>query len=155
MLTSNTAFEALSRPSTSEKWRPKVCACPPGRLSQTRSPRHRAGLELPWLRVPGAAEDAGSDIDIDIDIDDIDDINDIEAAGIVNAPNPAHGSLRSEVNSKVFTAAEWRTKPASQSSLLVDKPNKPRIFGMETRNDFDPPGHPRGYRAAWYCVGGA
>ena len=31
---------------------------------------------------------------------------------IANAPHPARGTFRREVNSKVFTAAEWRAKEA-------------------------------------------
>ena len=39
-------------------------------------------------------------------------MGDIEFAGIANAPYPARGTRRREVNSKVVTAAEWRAKDA-------------------------------------------
>jgi hypothetical protein len=88
-----------------------------------------------------ATEHAGSDIDIIA-------IGDIDFAGIVNALYPAQGALRREVNPKVFTAAEWRAKLASQSGFLVDVLNKPKIFLIGTQDDLDLLGQPREDRAA-------
>ena len=39
-------------------------------------------------------------------------MGDIEFAGIANALYPARDTLRRGINSKVFTAAEWRAKKA-------------------------------------------
>ena len=88
-----------------------------------------------------ATEHAGSDIDIIA-------IGDIEFAGIVGALYPAQEALRREVNPKVFTAAEWRAKLASQSGFLVDVLNKPKIFLIGTQDDLDLLGQPREDRAA-------
>jgi hypothetical protein len=88
-----------------------------------------------------ATEHAGSDIDIIA-------IGDIDFAGIVSALYPAHDVLRREVNPKVFTAAEWQAKRASQAGFVVDVLNKPKIFLIGTQDDLDLIGQPREDRAA-------
>ena len=88
-----------------------------------------------------ATEHAGSDIDIIA-------IGDIDFAGIVNALYPAQDALRREVNPKVFTAAEWQAKLASQSSFLVDVLKKPKIFLIGTQDDLCLLGQPREDRTA-------
>ena len=71
--------------------------------------------------VARAAESAGSDIDLLV-------IGSVDFGAIVEALFPAQQQLAREINPKVFSIREWKSKLKEKSSFAMDDLAKPKIF---------------------------
>jgi len=88
-----------------------------------------------------ATEHAGSDVDVIV-------IGDIGFSDVLTAMHAAQGTLQREINPKVFSPDEWRSKLESRSSFLLEVLTKPRIFLIGQQHDLDALGQPRENRPA-------
>jgi predicted nucleotidyltransferase len=71
--------------------------------------------------VARGAESAGSDIDLIV-------IGSVDFGAIVEALYPAQQQLAREINPKVFSVREWKSKLREQNSFTTDVLLKPKIF---------------------------
>jgi predicted nucleotidyltransferase len=71
--------------------------------------------------VARATESAGSDIDLLV-------IGSVDFGAIVEALYPAQQQLAREINPKVFSLREWKSKVKEKSSFAMDVLAKPKIF---------------------------
>jgi predicted nucleotidyltransferase len=73
--------------------------------------------------VARGAETAGSDIDVLI-------IGAVDFGATVDALHPAQQQLARDVNPKVFSEREWKSKLKEKNSFVLDILSKPKIFLM-------------------------
>jgi predicted nucleotidyltransferase len=88
-----------------------------------------------------ASEHAGSDVDVIV-------IGDIGFSDVLTALYAAQQTLQREINPKVFSLDEWRSKIESGSSFLLEVLVKPKIFLIGQQHDLDALGQSRENRPA-------
>ena len=80
-------------------------------------------------------EHGASDVDVVV-------IGEVDFAEVTKALYPTQEVVRREVNPKVFTIAEWRSRLASKSTFVGDILAKPKIFIVGTEDELDLLGKP-------------
>jgi len=80
--------------------------------------------------VARSQESAGSDIDVCV-------IGDVEFGETVSLLYEAQTALHREINPKVFSPDEWRSKLRSKSPFLLDVLSKPKLFLIGTQHELD------------------
>jgi predicted nucleotidyltransferase len=78
--------------------------------------------------VARSTETAGSDIDLLI-------VGAVSFSAVVEALHPAQQQLSREINPKIFSAREFRTKWKQKNPFVVDVVSKPKIFILGAEND--------------------
>ncbi|PKO34661.1 MAG: DNA polymerase subunit beta [Betaproteobacteria bacterium HGW-Betaproteobacteria-7] len=81
----------------------------------------RIGAALIYGSIANATENANSDVDLMV-------IGDATFADIINATYEAQTALGREINPKVMTLDEWRTKRAADNAFLQHVFSNPRIM---------------------------
>jgi predicted nucleotidyltransferase len=80
--------------------------------------------------VARGAESAGSDVDLLV-------IGSVDFGVLVEALYPAQQQLGREINPKVFSAREWKSKLQQKSSFTTDVLGKPKIFLIGGEHDLE------------------
>jgi len=82
--------------------------------------------------VARAAETAGSDIDVLV-------IGSVDFGAVIEALYPAQQQLAREINPKVFSVSEWKSKLTEENSFAMDLLLKPKIFLIGDENELAEP----------------
>ncbi len=80
--------------------------------------------------VANSTDTATSDIDVLV-------IGSVDFGSVVNRLFDAQQTLHREINPKVYSVDEWRTKHQADSSFVRDIVSKPKIFLIGTQHDLD------------------
>ena len=80
--------------------------------------------------VARGAEQAASDVDVIL-------IGTVDFGEVTKALYPAQQALGREINPKVFSCAEWRSRLAAESTFLSDVMSKPKLFIEGTEDELD------------------
>jgi predicted nucleotidyltransferase len=80
--------------------------------------------------VARGAESAGSDVDLLV-------IGSVDFGALVEALYPAQQQLGREINPKVFSVREWKSKLQQKSSFTTDVLRKPKIFLIGGEHDLE------------------
>ena len=80
--------------------------------------------------VANSTDTATSDIDVLV-------IGPVDFGSVVNRLFDAQQTLHREINPKVYSVDEWRTKHQADSSFVRDVISKPKIFLIGTQHDLD------------------
>jgi predicted nucleotidyltransferase len=80
--------------------------------------------------VARSTDTATSDIDVLV-------IGSVDFGTVVNRLFEAQQTLHREINPKVYSVDEWRTKLQADSSFVRDVVSKPKIFLIGTQHDLD------------------
>jgi len=80
--------------------------------------------------VARGAESAGSDVDLLV-------IGSVEFGVLVEALYPAQQQLGREINPKVFSVREWKSRLQQKSSFITDVLRKPKIFLIGGEHDLE------------------
>jgi len=80
--------------------------------------------------VARGTESAGSDVDLLV-------IGSVDFGALVEALYPAQQQLGREINPKVFSVQEWKSRLAQKSSFTADVLRKPKIFVVGGNHDVD------------------
>ncbi len=91
---------------------------------------NRVHVAFVFGSVAQARETALSDVDVMV-------IGAVDFGEVVNLLFEAQTTLQREVNPKVFSTADWRTKLAANASFVLDVLAKPKLFLIGSQHDLD------------------
>ena len=88
----------------------------------------RMAVAFVFGSVARGTEQAASDVDVIV-------IGTVDFGEVTKALYPTQQALGREINPKVFSCAEWRTRLAAESTFLSDVMSKPKLFIEGTEDD--------------------
>lgn len=91
---------------------------------------NRISVAFVFGSVAQGSDTALSDVDVMV-------IGEVEFGEVVNLLFDAQTTLQREINPKVFSTIDWKTKLATNSSFVLDVLAKPKLFLIGSQHDLD------------------